>query len=148
MIADLLRNDLGKICIPGSINIPQLVGLESYAQVHHLTSVIKGRLTNKKNWVDVLEACWPGGSITGAPKLRACQRLYELEPIARGPYCGSLLNVHWNGTFDSSILIRSIFMNNTHIRAHAGCGIVADSNPNDEAEEMSWKLLPLLKALQ
>ena len=148
MIVDVLRNDLGRVCIPGSIYVAQLVGLESYEQVHHLTSVIKGSLQVDKTWNDLLEACWPGGSISGAPKLRACRRLYELEKIARGPYCGSFINVDWDGTFDSNILIRSLVIQDKIIRAHAGCGIVADSDPKNEAEEMQWKLLPLLKALE
>ncbi len=147
MIVDILRNDLGKICIPGSITIPQLVGLESYRHVHHLTSVIKGSLNPNKSWIDVLEACWPGGSISGAPKLRACKRLYELEPIARGPYCGSLLHIDWNGQLDSNILIRSLMMQGSILDAHAGCGIVADSSAELEAEELNWKLIPLIQAL-
>ncbi len=148
MIVDLLRNDLGRVCQPGSINVPQLVGLESYAHVHHLTSVIKGCLQSKKTWIDVLEASWPGGSISGAPKLRACQRLSEIEPTARGPYCGSLINLNWDGTFDSNILIRSLLLQGKTLRAHAGCGIVADSDSVHEAEELTWKLMPLLEALQ
>ena len=148
MVVDLLRNDLGRVCIPGSINVSQLVGLESYSQVHHLTSVVQGRLRSNKTWVDLLESCWPGGSISGAPKLRACQRLQEIEKVSRGPYCGSLINLNWNGTFDSNILIRSLLKKNSTLKAYAGCGIVADSDPLDEAEEMNWKLLPLLKALE
>ena len=108
MIVDLLRNDLGRACQPGSIQVPQLVGLESYASVHHLTSVVEGQLQAGLSWVDLLEASWPGGSISGAPKLRACQRLHELEPTSRGPYCGSLLRIDWDGSFDSNILIRSL----------------------------------------
>ncbi len=147
MIVDLLRNDLGKVCQAGSINVNQLVGLESYSQVHHLTSVIQGKLKPNKTWVDLLEASWPGGSITGAPKLRACQRLYELEPIARGPYCGSFININWDGQVDSNILIRSLIIKDSCIRVHAGCGIVADSNANNESEELKWKLMPLLKSI-
>ena len=147
MIVDLLRNDLGRVCVPGSVQVPQLVGLESYAQVHHLTSVVCGQLRPALSWVDVLQACWPGGSITGAPKLRACQRLSALEPVARGPYCGSLLRINWDGSFDSNILIRSLLLQGRRLRAHAGCGIVADSDPHAEAEEMGWKLHPLLRAL-
>ena len=147
MIVDLLRNDLGRVCQPGSIKVPQLLALESYSQVHHLTSVIKGKLRTNKTWIDLLEACWPGGSITGAPKLRACKRLYELEPTARGPYCGSILNINWDGVLDSNILIRSFMIKESSITAHAGCGIVADSNSKKEAEEMNWKLMPLLDAL-
>ena len=89
----------------------------------------------------------PGGSISGAPKLRACQRLHELEPTSRGPYCGSLLRVDWDGSFDSNILIRSLLRQGDTLRAHAGCGIVADSDPLGEAEELMWKLQPLLEAL-
>ncbi len=148
MIVDLLRNDLGKVCRPNTINVNQLVALESYPKVHHLTSVITGQLQTNKNWVDLLEASWPGGSISGAPKLRACQRLSELEPIARGPYCGSFLHIDWDGKFDSNILIRSLIVKENKVRVHAGCGIVADSDPINEAEELKWKLIPLLKALE
>ncbi len=148
MIVDLLRNDLGRVCKPGSINVPQLVGLESFSHVHHLTSIVNGLLRADQTWVDLLQACWPGGSISGAPKLRACERLNELEHTPRGPYCGSILCTDWNGQIDSNILIRSLFRNGKTLRAHAGCGIVADSDPNNEADELNWKLLPLLKALE
>jgi para-aminobenzoate synthetase component 1 len=147
MIVDLLRNDLGRVCLPGSILVPQLVGLESYRQVHHLTSVVEGQLRAGLGLADLLRACWPGGSISGAPKIRACQRLAELEPVPRGPYCGSLFALDGQGGFDSSILIRSLFFSERRVRAHAGCGIVADSDPADEAEEMGWKLQPLLEAV-
>jgi para-aminobenzoate synthetase component 1 len=147
MIVDLLRNDLGRVCVPGSIQVPQLLGLESYRQVHHLTSVVQGRLRPGLGAADLLRACWPGGSITGAPKIRACQRLGELEPVPRGPYCGSLFRLDGSGGMDSSILIRSLFVQGPRLRVHAGCGIVADSDPEAEAEEMGWKLQPLLAAL-
>ncbi|CAK24896.1 anthranilate synthase component I family protein [Synechococcus sp. CS-197] len=147
MIVDLLRNDLGRVCVPGSVQVPDLVRLESYARVHHLTSVVTGQLRAGSTWVDLLEASWPGGSITGAPKLRACQRLQELEPLGRGPYCGSILHIDWDGRFDSNILIRTLLRKNADLRLHAGCGIVADSDPEAEAEELDWKLLPLLEAL-
>jgi para-aminobenzoate synthetase component 1 len=147
MIVDLLRNDLGRVCRPGSVAVPQLVALESYAQVHHLTSVVRGQLRPNTNLVQLLRACWPGGSISGAPKIRACQRLGELEPVPRGPYCGSLFRLTPTGEFDSSILIRSLFVRGRSLRAHAGCGIVADSDPAGEAEELGWKLQPLLDAL-
>ena len=147
MIVDLLRNDLGRVCRPGSVQVPELVRLESYARVHHLTSVVTGQLRPQATWVDLLEASWPGGSITGAPKLRACQRLHELETQGRGPYCGSLLHLDWNGRFDSNILIRTLLRKDEQLRLHAGCGIVADSDPEAEADELDWKLLPLLEAL-
>jgi len=147
MIVDLLRNDLGRVCQPGSITVPQLLGLESYARVHHLTSVVEGQLRSDCGLVDLLRACWPGGSITGAPKTRACHRLHDLEPVPRGPYCGSLFWLAADGRFDSSILIRSLMVRDRRLRLHAGGGIVADSDPSEEAREMGWKLLPLLEAL-
>ena len=147
MIVDLLRNDLGRVCRPGSVAVPQLVALESYAQVHHLTSVVRGQLRPGLGLVDLLRASWPGGSITGAPKVRACQRLSGLEPAPRGPYCGSLFRLGADGSFDSNILIRSAMVKGQRLRVHAGCGIVADSDPAGEAEELGWKLQPLLEAL-
>ena len=147
MIVDLLRNDLGRVCVPGTITVPQLVGLESYANVHHLTSVVEGQLRPEASAIDLLRACWPGGSISGAPKVRACQRLHELEPVPRGPYCGSLFSLGADGQFDSNILIRTLMVRGNRLRVHAGGGIVADSNPAAEAAEMGWKLLPLLEAL-
>ncbi len=148
MIVDLLRNDLGRVCRPGSITVPEIMKLESYQHVHHLTSVVKGHLNKGKTWVDLLEACWPGGSISGAPKLRACERLYELEPNPRGPYCGSFLHLDWDGKLNSNLLIRSLMLKDKNLRVHAGCGIVADSKPEQEVEELKWKLLPLLQALE
>jgi para-aminobenzoate synthetase component 1 len=147
MIVDLLRNDLGRVCVPGSIRVPQLVGLESYPQVHHLTSVVVGQLRPDCGVVELLRACWPGGSISGAPKLRACRRLNALELVPRGPYCGSLFRLEADGSFDSNILIRSVMVAGRRLRVHAGCGIVADSDPAGEAEELGWKLRPLLQAL-
>ncbi len=147
MIVDLLRNDLGRVCVPGSIQVPQLVGLESYPQVHHLTSVVEGQLRADCSVVELLRASWPGGSISGAPKVRACQRLSEREPVPRGPYCGALFRFGADGSFDSNILIRSLMLRGRRLRAHAGCGIVADSDPAAEAEELLWKLGPLLAAV-
>ena len=148
MIVDLLRNDLSKVCEIGSIEVPEILKLESFLKVHHLTSVIRGKLKKTKNWVDLLTACWPGGSITGAPKLRACQRLFEIEKSSRGPYCGSFIKVDWNGEFDSNILIRSFIVKNKKINISAGCGIVSDSDPQTETEELKWKLLPLIDSLK
>ncbi|QEY33494.1 anthranilate synthase component I family protein [Synechococcus sp. RSCCF101] len=147
MIVDLMRHDLGRLCRPGSIRVPQLVGLESYARVHHLTSVVRGELAAGHAAAALLRACWPPGSISGAPKIRACQRLNELEPIARGPYCGSFLLCNGDGSLDSNVLIRSVMVQGRHLQAHAGCGIVADSDPSAEARELEWKLQPLLDAL-
>ena len=148
MIVDLLRNDLGKVCETGSIVVTELLKLESYPKVHHLTSVIRGKIQKGKNWIDILKACWPGGSITGAPKVRACQRIYELEEFDRGPYCGSFLKLDWNGELDSNILIRSFIIKKKKIKVFAGCGIVNDSIPSKENEELNWKLLPLIDSLR
>jgi len=148
MIVDLLRNDLGKVCETGSVIVTELLKLESYTKVHHLTSVIRGKIQKKKSWIDILKACWPGGSITGAPKVRACQRIYELEGFDRGPYCGSFLKLDWNGELDSNILIRSFILKKKKIKIYAGCGIVNDSIPLKENQELNWKLLPLIDALK
>ncbi len=148
MIVDLLRNDLGKVCETGSVIVTELLKLESFTKVHHLTSVIRGKVNKNYNWIDLLKACWPGGSITGAPKVRACQRIYELEGFDRGPYCGSFLKLDWNGELDSNILIRSFILKKKKIKIYAGCGIVYDSNPSKENEELQWKLLPLIESLK
>lgn len=147
MIVDLMRNDLGRVCRNGSIEVPQLVGLESYRQVHHLTSVVTGQLHDPSDLAGLLRACWPGGSITGAPKIRTCQQLNALEPVARGPYCGSFFHRRPDGSFDSNILIRSLLLKGSTVRIHGGCGIVADSDPVQETEELGWKVQPLLQAL-
>jgi len=148
MIVDLIRNDLSKVCETGSIMVPEILKLESFVKVHNLTAEIRGKLKKDKNWIDLLKACWPGGSITGAPKLRSCQRLFELEECERGPYCGSFLKLDWNGEFDSNILIRSFLIKDKKINIYAGCGIVIDSNPEEETNELKWKLLPLIDSLK
>lgn len=145
MIVDLLRNDLGRVCRPGTVSVPTLAGLESYRTVHHLTSVVTGQLEQQHSSIDLLRQAWPGGSISGTPKVRACERLAVLEALPRGPYCGSLFRLGLDGGFDSSIVIRSIIQKGCRLRAHAGCGIVADSDPASEAEEMALKMAPLLQ---
>ena len=148
MIVDLLRNDLSKVCEKGSVSVSELLKLESYPKVHHLTSVIRGKIKKDKTWLDLLKACWPGGSITGAPKIRACKRIYELEKFERGPYCGSFIKIDWYGCLDSNILIRSYILKNKNIKIHAGCGIVNDSIPTEEDAELKWKILPLIESLK
>ena len=148
MIVDLIRNDLSKVCELGSVTAPEILKLESYLKVHHLTSVVRGKLRKNKNWIDLLKACWPGGSITGAPKLRSCQRLFEIEECERGPYCGSFIKLDWNGEFDSNILIRSFIVKNEKIDIYAGCGIISDSDPLQETKELQWKLMPLIDSLR
>ncbi len=148
MIVDLLRNDLSRVCAPQSIRVPQLCGVESYETVQHLVSVIRGRLESPSDVWDLLSATFPGGSITGAPKVRAMQIISELEPTARGPYCGSLFYVGFDGQADSSILIRSFVCRHGWVQCRVGGGIVAQSNPVAEYEETLHKAEGMLRALR
>ncbi len=147
MIVDLLRNDLSRVCKDHSVKVLQLCGLESYAAVHHLVSVITGQLHDHFHAVDLLRATFPGGSITGAPKIRAMEIIAELEPTCRGPYCGSIGYIGFNGDMDSSIVIRTYAIKNKDITFQAGGAVVADSNPRDEYEEALLKANALRSAL-
>lgn len=147
MIVDLLRNDLSRVCTVGSVRVPVLCGLETFASVHHLVSVVTGTLPSGTNAIDLLMACFPGGSITGAPKIHAMEILRDLEPCRRGLYCGSLLWFGADGAFDSSILIRSLVVGRSgKVVAQAGGGIVSDSDPTAEWAEAMVKVAPLLRA--
>ena len=148
MIVDLLRNDLGKVCIAGSITVSKLFALESFATVHHLVSTISGRLLDDQDAVSLLRACFPGGSITGAPKLRAMEIIEELEPDRRGAYCGSLAYIGFDGNMDSNILIRTLVHSDDRLRFWAGGGIVADSNADDEFQEVHDKAASMLKLIK
>ncbi len=147
MIVDLMRNDLSRVSRVGSVKVPVLCGLETFASVHHLVSVVQSRLNEGLGPVDLLTACFPGGSITGAPKIRAMEIIHELEPFPRGVYCGSVAWIGFNGAMDSSIVIRTITRAGDTLLTHAGGGIVADSDPADEYEESLVKLSPMLRAL-
>lgn len=147
MIVDLLRNDIARVCIPGSVEAPVLCGLETFASVHHLVSVVTGRLRDEAHAIDLLKACFPGGSVTGAPKIRAMEIIHDLEPSARGPYCGAIAWLGFDGAMDSSIVIRTLVLNAGEAAAQAGGGIVADSDPALEYEESLAKAAPLLAAL-
>jgi para-aminobenzoate synthetase component 1 len=147
MIVDLLRNDLGKVCKPGSINVPKPFALESFATVHHLVSTVTGELAEQYDSVSLLEACFPGGSITGAPKLRAMEIIEELEPSRRGAYCGSLAYIGFDGNMDSNILIRTLVYSDKRLRFWAGGGIVADSEMASEYQEVHDKAAALLKLI-
>ena len=152
MIVDLLRNDLSKVCSPGSIRVPSLCVVESYETVQHLVSVVRGTLDCDPSgrqldaW-DLLAAIFPGGSITGAPKVRAMEIIAELEPTVRGPYCGSLFYVGFDGSTDSSILIRTFTARRGWIQCSVGGGIVAQSDPASEYEETLHKAEGMLRAL-
>lgn len=148
MITDLLRNDLARVAEVGSVRVPVLYGLESFASVHHLVSVVRARLRPGLGPVDLLRATFPGGSITGAPKIRAMEIIDELEPARRGAYCGAIAWIGFDGAMDSSIVIRTLSVTPDQVIAQAGGGIVADSDPLDEHAEMMVKLRPLLRSLE
>ena len=148
MIVDLLRNDLGRTCRTGSVRVPQLFTLESYPNVHHLVSSVVGELADGKDALDVIGDSYPGGSMTGAPKIRAMQIIDELEPTRRSLYCGSLLYLDVRGEMDSSIAIRSLLVKDGRVSCWGGGGIVADSNWQDEYQESITKVKVLLDTLQ
>jgi para-aminobenzoate synthetase component 1 len=148
MIVDLMRNDLGKVCAIGSVHVPKLFAVESYTRVHHLVSTIRGRLAEGCNAVDLLRACFPGGSITGAPKLRAMEIIEELEPHRRGVYCGAIGYLGYDGAMDTNIAIRILVHSAGVVRLWAGGGIVADSDPEAEYRETYDKAAPLLELLE
>lgn len=150
MIVDLLRNDLGKTCQKGSVSVPHLFAIESYATVHHLVSTVTGTLAEGQQAIDLLKSCFPGGSITGAPKIRAMQIIEELEPSRRGVYCGAIGYISQDGSMDTNIAIRTLVHSAGNIRFWAGGGIVNDSSAEDEYQECFDKaaaMLALLKQL-
>jgi para-aminobenzoate synthetase component 1 len=148
MIVDLMRNDLGRVCQYGSVRVEAVCRLESYRYVHHLVSEVRGRLRAGLGPVDLLKAAFPGGSVTGAPKVRAMEIIAELEPTARGPYCGALGYVGFDGTMDTNILIRTFTVARGWVQFPVGGGIVADSDPRREYEETLHKAEGLLRALR
>lgn len=148
MIVDLLRNDLGRSCRTGSVRVPELFALESYPNVHHLVSSVTGTLAADKDALDLIAGGFPGGSITGAPKIRAMQIIEELEPTRRSLYCGSLLYLDVRGEMDSSIAIRSLLAKDGRISCWGGGGIVADSQWQAEYQESITKVKVLLQTLE
>ncbi|MGN7443731.1 aminodeoxychorismate synthase component I [Pseudomonas lactis] len=148
MIVDLLRNDLGRSCRIGSVKVPELFSLESYPNVHHLVSSVTGILADDKDALDLIAGSFPGGSITGAPKIRAMQIIDELEPTRRGLYCGSLVYLDVRGEMDSSIAIRSLLVKDGQVCCWGGGGIVADSEWQAEYQESLTKVRVLLQTLE
>ncbi|KXG83626.1 aminodeoxychorismate synthase component I [Pseudomonas mosselii] len=148
MIVDLLRNDIGRTCQTGSVKVPELFSLESYPNVHHLVSSVVGRLAAGKDALDLIAGSFPGGSITGAPKIRAMQIIDELEPARRALYCGSLLYVDVRGEMDSSIAIRSLLVKDGQVSCWGGGAVVADSHWQAEYEESIAKVRVLMETLQ
>ncbi|MBB2496066.1 aminodeoxychorismate synthase component I [Aquipseudomonas ullengensis] len=148
MIVDLLRNDLGRSCRIGSVQVPELFALESYPNVHHLVSSVIGELAEGKDALDLVAGSFPGGSITGAPKIRAMQIIDELESTQRSLYCGSLLYLDVRGELDSSIAIRSLLVKDGQVSCWGGGGIVADSDWQAEYQESITKVKVLLQTLE
>lgn len=147
MITDLLRNDLARVAEPGSVRVPVLAGLESYPAVHHLVSTIAARVADGVDALDLLAATFPGGSITGAPKVRAMELIAELEPVARGPYCGAIGWIGLDGAMVLNVAIRTIVLAGGLAAVHAGGGITARSDPAAEHLETLDKARALVAAL-
>lgn len=148
MIVDLLRNDLGRVCETGSIQANQLFNIESFSNVHHMVSNVAGRLRAGKDALDLLASCYPGGSITGAPKLAAMEIIQNVETAARRVYCGTVFYLGADGSFDSSITIRSLLWESGLLSCWAGGGIVADSDCEQEYQECFDKINNIFSALQ
>ncbi|SJM96263.1 aminodeoxychorismate synthase, subunit I [Crenothrix polyspora] len=148
MIVDLLRNDISKTCKKGSVQVPKLFAVESYATVHHLVSTVTGVLADGQHALDLLKSCFPGGSITGAPKIRAMEVIEELEPNRRGIYCGAIGYIGFNGNMDSNIAIRTLVHSGGTIRFGVGGGIVNDSVLEEEYQECFDKAAALLDLLR
>ena len=148
MITDLERNDLGQICEFGSVEATELLKLERFAQVFHLVSTVEGTLRPEVGALDALLACFPGGSITGAPKTRAREIIEELEIIERGPYTGAIGCFGFNGESRFNIAIRTAICEGGTLHSHVGAGIVADSDPEKEWEETLHKAAGILQACE
>jgi para-aminobenzoate synthetase component I len=148
MIVDLLRNDLSRVCRPGTVRVPELFALEQHPTVHHLVSTVLGDLEPGADAVDLVRAAFPGGSITGAPKVRAMEIIAELEPTRRGVYCGSIGYLSATGTMDTSIVIRTFVLRDGELYFQAGGGIVADSDPELEYRETLDKAAGLIATVR
>jgi para-aminobenzoate synthetase component 1 len=147
MIVDLMRNDFGRCCKVGSVRVTRLLAVESFANVHHLVSTVEGTLRDDCGPVDLLIACFPGGSITGAPKIRSMQIIESLEPHRRSIYCGSIGYIGYDGQMDSNIAIRTLLVAGGRVYAWAGGGIVADSELQQEYQESLDKATAMLQVL-
>lgn len=148
MLVDLVRNDVAQVSVPGTVGVPERMSVERYRHVMHLVSRVEGTARPGTTALDCIGALFPGGTVTGAPKVRACQRIHEAEPVARGPYTGSAGFISWSGNAHWNILIRSVVLQDGIARVHAGSGIVADSDPEREWKETNRKARALLEAVQ
>jgi anthranilate synthase component 1 len=148
MLVDLGRNDVGRISEFGSVTVPVFKRVERYSHVMHLVSEVRGRLQKDTSPVDVLAACFPAGTVSGAPKVRAMEIIQHLEPVQRGAYGGGVGYIGFDGTLDTCIAIRTLIAHGEHLKIQAGAGIVADSDPEREYEETLNKSRALLDALE
>jgi anthranilate synthase component 1 len=148
MLVDLGRNDVGRVCEFGSVRVPQFMGLERFSHVMHLTSIVEGRLAGDRDRLDALVSCFPAGTVSGAPKVRAMQIIRDLEPSGRGLYAGAVGYLDFAGNLDFCIAIRTTIMSGGRAFVQAGAGIVMDSNPTAEYEETRDKARALVRALE
>jgi anthranilate synthase component 1 len=148
MLLDLGRNDIGRVAVPGTVEVTQLMDVERYSHVMHLVSHVQGALKGSLTQYDALRACFPAGTVSGAPKIRAMEIIAELEPDKRGPYAGAVGYFSFSGNLDTAITIRTIVMTNGTATVQAGGGIVADSVPEREYEESMSKARALIKAIE
>lgn len=147
MIVDLLRNDISRVCADRSVMVDKLCALESFANVHHLVSTVRARLRDGRTCADLLAAAFPGGSITGAPKLRAMEIIAAIEPTTRGPYCGAIGYLGFDGAMDTAIAIRTMVVKGARVTFQAGGGITAESDPASEYDETLAKATAMFRAL-
>ena len=148
MLVDLGRNDIGRVCDYGTVRVPTYMALERYSHVMHLVSVVEGQLAEGNDRLDALVSCFPAGTVSGAPKVRAMQIINELEPTRRGLYAGAVGYLDFAGNLDFCIAIRSILLEGGKAYIQAGAGIVADSNPTAEYEETRDKARAMIRALE
>jgi len=148
MLVDLIRNDIGRVADWGSVAVREFMAVERYSHVMHLVSEVEGRLADGRTWVDVMRAMFPGGTITGCPKIRTMEIIEELEPVGRGFYTGSLGWISYDGNMEMNIIIRSMLVQDGVAHVQAGAGIVADSQPESEFDEAMQKARALWVALE
>jgi anthranilate synthase component 1 len=148
MLVDLGRNDMGRVCKYGTVKVTELFSVEKYSHVMHLVSNVQGKLRKGMDQYDLLKACFPAGTVSGAPKVRAMEIIEELEPCRRGPYAGALGYFSFSGNVDTCIIIRTILIKDNIAYIQAGAGIVADSDPESEYEETLNKARALIKAIE
>jgi len=148
MLVDLGRNDVGRVAKTGTVQVKELMVIEKYSHVMHIVSDVVGELAEGKNAYDVLRACFPAGTVSGAPKIRAMQIIEELEPVRRGPYAGAVGYIGFSGNMDTCITIRTMIIRDDDLYLQAGAGIVADSDPEREYVETLNKAKGMLKAIE